>query len=198
MNKRGSGILLHVTSLPSPYGIGDLGPSAYRFVDFLCESEQKFWQILPLNPTSPAYDNSPYMSSSAFAGNTNLISPELLVRDGFLEKNDCESVPEFPQDRVDYTEVILYKRILFSRAYGHRGEEIQKDHHYLEFCREHAWWLEDYAVFQALTRYFRKENWNTWPDTAKFRRNGALDEIKSLTSSSTRSTLSTLSPLPTV
>jgi 4-alpha-glucanotransferase len=178
MNNRGSGILLHVTSLPSPYGIGDLGPSAYRFVDFLCKSEQKYWQILPLNPTSPAYDNSPYMSSSAFAGNTNLISPELLVRDGFLEKNDCNRVPEFPQDRVDYPEVILYKRILFSRAYEHRGEEIQKARDYLDFCREHSWWLEDYAVFQALARYFREENWNTWPDTAKFRRDRALAEIK--------------------
>ena len=84
-NSRGSGILLHITSLPSSCGIGDLGPEAYRFVDFLAETSQKFWQILPLNPTEPVHQHSPYASNSAFALNPLLVSPETLVRDGLLE-----------------------------------------------------------------------------------------------------------------
>ena len=92
MNQRGSGILLHITSLFSDYGIGDLGPSAYRFVDFLSDAQQSYWQILPLNPTSPEYDNSPYHSTSAFAFNTMLISPDCMVRDGFLKKTDISAI----------------------------------------------------------------------------------------------------------
>jgi 4-alpha-glucanotransferase len=86
MDKRGSGILLHVTSLPSSYGVGDLGPEAYRFTDFLAQAKQSYWQVLPLNPTNPAYGNSPYSSISAFAGNTLLISPDLLIEEGLLPR----------------------------------------------------------------------------------------------------------------
>ena len=93
MLKRGSGILLHVTSLPSSYGIGDLGPEAYAFIDFLAKNKQRFWQILPLNPTDQVYGNSPYSSVSAFAGNLLFISPELLVRDGFLCEKDLQPIP---------------------------------------------------------------------------------------------------------
>ncbi|HOD86107.1 MAG TPA: 4-alpha-glucanotransferase, partial [Methanoculleus sp.] len=85
MNRRGSGVLLHITSLPSAYGIGDLGPAAQRFLDILAGAGQRYWQILPLNPTFPAFGNSPYQSNSAFAGNTWLISPEQMVADGFLD-----------------------------------------------------------------------------------------------------------------
>jgi len=89
-NKRGSGVLLHVTSLPSPYGIGDLGPTAYRFADFLAQAKQTYWQVLPLNPTDPAYGNSPYSSISAFGGNTLLLSPDLLIEEGLLSKTEME------------------------------------------------------------------------------------------------------------
>ncbi|NVM26866.1 MAG: 4-alpha-glucanotransferase, partial [Desulfobacterales bacterium] len=101
MRRRGSGILLHIISLPSVYGIGDLGPEAYRFADFLAETKQSFWQILPLNPTDPAHGNSPYHSMSAFASNPLLISPELMVRDGLLTTSDVETVPDYPAGRVD-------------------------------------------------------------------------------------------------
>ena len=111
-NRRGSGILLHITSLPSPYGIGDLGPRAYRFVDFLCESKQSFWQILPLNPTSLAFESSPYSSPSAFAGNHLLISPKSLVEDGLLATSDIENSHLFSNERVDYTAVTNYKEAL--------------------------------------------------------------------------------------
>src|SRR3989337_1689512 len=98
MNKRGSGILLHITSLPSSFGIGDLGPWAYRFADFLSQTKQVYWQILPLTPTDLMGGNSPYNSLSASAGNTLLISPELLVDSGFLTKEDLEAPPSFPND----------------------------------------------------------------------------------------------------
>ena len=96
MKQRGSGILVHITSLFSEYGIGDLGPSACQFVDFLLDAHQRYWQILPLNPTGPEYDNFPYHSISTFAFNTNLISPEGLVKDGYVHKSDIDGVPETP------------------------------------------------------------------------------------------------------
>ncbi len=99
---RRSGILLHVTSLPSRFGIGDLGPEAYRFADFLHRSGQRLWQILPLVPTDTLMGNSPYGSSSAFAGNPLLVSPEKLVEDGFLSRSDLSGAPRFPQGRVEY------------------------------------------------------------------------------------------------
>jgi len=177
-DSRGSGVLLHITSLPSPYGIGDLGPPAYRFASFLADAGQKYWQILPINPTSPHYHNSPYLCSSAFAGNTSLISPELLVSGGFLEKGDIGNVPAFPQDFVDFERVIAYKEGLFSRAYE-RFMKIQKDRGtYESFCRENGWWLEEYALFRSLHRFFGGVPWNQWPDPLKLRRTKALDEMK--------------------
>src|SRR5512143_3744582 len=120
MNKdphRQSGILLHITSLPSPFGIGDLGPGAYRFADFLSQARQRYWQILPLNPTDQGNGNSPYSSISAFAGNTFLISPELLVESGFLTIDDLTQKPEFPLQRCDYSIAIPFKIALLHRAY---------------------------------------------------------------------------------
>ncbi|MGZ3535601.1 MAG: 4-alpha-glucanotransferase, partial [Thermodesulfobacteriota bacterium] len=107
--RRGSGILFHITSLPSPYGVGDMGPGAYVFADFLGQTKQSCWQVLPLNPTSPFYGNSPYSSISAFAGNTLLISPDLLLKEGFLSKEDLAPSPLFPEARCDFYEVIRYK-----------------------------------------------------------------------------------------
>ena len=117
MKQRGSGILLHITSLFSGYGIGDLGPSACRFVDFLSDAKQRYWQILPVHPTSPEYDNSPYHSISTFAFNTNLISPDCMIKDGFLQKHDIFEVPAFPRGTVDFDAAIRFKEQLFFRAY---------------------------------------------------------------------------------
>src|SRR5215472_3495558 len=112
---RCSGILLHPTSLPGRYGIGDLGNEAYRFVDFLVAAQQSLWQILPLGPTG--YGDSPYQCLSAFAGNPLLISPDKLVEDGFLDKSDLEPIAEFPHDRVDFCHVIQYKGVLLEKAF---------------------------------------------------------------------------------
>jgi hypothetical protein len=117
MEKRGSGILLHITSLPSAFGIGDLGPWAYRFADFLAESKQRYWQCLPLNPTDAQSGNSPYHSTSAFAFNPLLVSPEMLVHEGFLSREDLEPIPPFPVARVDYPAITAHKERLFSRAF---------------------------------------------------------------------------------
>jgi len=112
MRKRSCGVLLHITSLPSPYGVGDLGAGAYRFADFLAKAKQGFWQILPLNPTDPALGSSPYYSPSAFANNTMLINPDLIVQNGLLEKNDIESIPSLLNERVDYRNATPCKKKL--------------------------------------------------------------------------------------
>ncbi len=155
---RSSGILLHPTSLPSPYGIGDLGTSAYHFIDFLEQSGQRFWQVLPLTPTG--YGNSPYMSFSAIAGNPLLISPELLRQDGLITTDRFDR--SFPQDVVDFDQVIPYKRELLAHAYSNAltQESLQKNLE--EFCEEQAAWLDDYALFMALAEAHPHHSWHQW------------------------------------
>ena len=116
-NLRKSGILLHPTSLPSQYGIGDLGRECYDFIDFLHQSGQSIWQVLPLGPTG--FKDSPYQSYSAFAGNYYLISPDILLKDSLLTPNDIENKPDFSPDNVEYGKVIDYKMSLFKKAFNH-------------------------------------------------------------------------------
>jgi len=177
MKRRGSGILLHVTSLPSPYGIGDLGPWAYRFVDFLTETKQSFWQLLPLNPTDPAYDNSPYHSISAFAGNSLLISPELMVRDGLLAKADVKTLPNFPDGRVDYEAIIAYKKKLFYLAYK-RFKKTKNNYKYERFRSENSHWLDNFALFISLKAHFHGQAWKEWPPEIRDRQQEALKSLK--------------------
>ncbi|MBM4332403.1 MAG: 4-alpha-glucanotransferase [Deltaproteobacteria bacterium] len=162
MKRRGSGILLHLTSLPSPFGIGDMGPLAYRFIDFLAETKQSFWQILPLNPTEPIHCNSPYHSTSAFAGNPLLISPDILLKEDLLSPADLNSYPEFPMERVDYRRALDYKAGLWSRAFGH-FQSKGKNGEYETFCLERSPWLDDFALFTALKAHFGGKVWSEWP-----------------------------------
>jgi len=174
---RGSGILLHITSLPSEYGIGDFGPTAYRFVDALAQARQHYWQILPLNPTQTEYASSPYSSPSAFGMNTLLISPDMLVRDGFLRRADLEPAPEFPEGWTAYEAVAWYKGRLFSVAYErflHSGPERG----YEVFCDENALWLDDHALFVALKAHFRGQEWNRWPEAIRGRQPEALEDMR--------------------
>ena len=128
MKRRGSGVLLHITSLPSRFGIGDFGPEAYNFADQLAGAGQRYWQILPLNPTDGIYDHSPYHSISAFAFNPLLISPELLMRDGLIDEDDLKNPGSFPSDRVDFDQVKAFKEPLLEKAFrlfqrrNYRGE----------------------------------------------------------------------------
>src|SRR5215469_18614339 len=142
---RGSGVLLHVTSLPSRYGIGDLGASAFSWIDRLHDAGQAWWQALPLGPTG--YGNSPYQSLCSFAGNGLLISPECLVSDGLLVKSDCVSA-DFPSDLVDYDSVVPFKERLFEKAWVRltSGERSDLRTAYNEFCATQETWLEDYAL----------------------------------------------------
>ena len=176
MKKRGSGILLHITSLPSPYGIGDMGPGAYTFADFLSHTKQRFWQILPLNPTDPVYGNSPYHSISAFANSLLLISPERMVEDGLLSRGDLEPTPVFPQRRVDFCQVISYKEKLFNRAYERFKEKENSD--YEQFSSDNAHWLDDFALFIALQTRFQGQIWSDWPKEIRDRQPEALHNVK--------------------
>ena len=163
MGKRGSGVLLHITSLPSPFGIGDMGPWAYKFADFLADAKQSYWQILPLSPTDLAHNNSPYHSTSAFAGNPILISPEMLVQDGLLDSKDLEPLNHCALDRVDYAGVHAYKLRLFDLAF--RRFFSQKDPHDFEiFCADHDDWLDGFALFTALKSCYDGRSWNKWPE----------------------------------
>jgi 4-alpha-glucanotransferase len=177
MNKRANGILLHITSLPSPFGIGAMGPEAFRFADFLAEGKQGFWQILPLNPTERIYGNSPYHSISAFAGNPLLISPEFLVQEGYLAVAECEPVPNGPEGRVDYDIVVPYKERLFTIAYEHFAKAKERNE-YERFCSANASWLEDFAFFVALKAHFQGVAWNEWPAEVRNRHRTALQALK--------------------
>jgi 4-alpha-glucanotransferase len=177
MNKRASGILLHITSLPSPFGIGDLGSEACRCADFLAEAKQGFWQILPLNPTERVYGNSPYHSIAAFAGNPLLISPEPLVQAGLLTATDCQPVPHGPAGRVDYDLAVPYKERLFTIAYDRFTKTRARDE-YDRFCSENASWLDDFALFVALKGNYQGEAWGAWPPEVRDRRPEALQSVK--------------------
>ncbi len=173
---RASGLLLHVTSLPSPYGIGDLGPSAFSWVDRLHDSGQRWWQSLPLGPTG--YGNSPYQSLSSFAGNGLLISPGALISDGLLQAGDCEY--HFAADVVDYDSVIPFKHRLFEKAWANfkAGERKDLQPAYEEFCAQQANWLEDYALFRALKAKYDGAYYLEWPVELVQRRPDALAKAR--------------------
>jgi 4-alpha-glucanotransferase len=159
---RSSGILLHPTSLPGRFGIGDLGPEAYSFVDFISAASQGLWQLLPLGP--PSFGNSPYQCFSAFAGNTMLISPELLVQDQLLSEDDLKDVPTFKQDRVDFGHVIEFKYRLLGKAYDNytHTDNTALDADYESFRQFAALWLDDYATFRALKDAHGGRAWTEW------------------------------------
>jgi 4-alpha-glucanotransferase len=175
MNKRGAGVLLHVTSLPSPYGVGDLGPAAYEFVDFLERSGQSFWQILPLTPTLPVYGNSPYSSTSTFAGNTLLISPAALLQDGLIQKSFLDDVPEFLPDRCDYSAAIEVKEKVLRAAHEGLTKSGEGRDRFNHFCIDNASWLNDYSLFVSLKQRFGGSPWSAWPVELRDRVPEALD-----------------------
>jgi 4-alpha-glucanotransferase len=159
---RSSGVLLHPTSLPSRFGIGELGSEAYRFIDFLVESSQQLWQVLPLGPTG--YGNSPYASFSALAGNPLLISLEQLQEQGLLTEEDFAALPEFAFDNVDFEQVIKTKIPLLQKAYENfkaKASQVQQKE-FTVFCDIKAHWLDDYALFMAIREAHEGASWHTW------------------------------------
>lgn len=176
MHSRRSGILLHISSLSTRYGIGDLGPEAYRFVDFLADSGQTYWQILPLNPTDPGSDNSPYLSISAFAFNPYLISPDLLIASGLLEEEECRPLPESGGNTILHEEVIAYKNRLFDLAFR-RFKKQTDQKAFLRFCQDQKKWLDPFAQFAALRDHFNNAAWTDWPEPFRDRDEGAMDAL---------------------
>ncbi len=174
---RTSGILLHPTSLPSIYGIGDFGPSSYDFIDFLERSGQSLWQMLPIGPTG--YGDSPYQALSAFGGNVMLISPDLLIKEELLTTNDLE-VFTFSTERVEYERVIPYKNRLLKRAFGHF--KLQQEHPlhaaYQKFCAEQQPWLDDFVLFLTLKSYHEERPWTQWESAFRVRQPEALERFR--------------------
>jgi 4-alpha-glucanotransferase len=189
--ERASGVLLHPTSLPGPYGIGDLGPAAYRWVDWLAGAGCKLWQVLPLGPTG--YGDSPYQCFSAFAGNPYLISPEFLLRDNLLHSNDLVKQVNFDSERVDFGALIPWKLNLLERAFirfSSGSGTIRADlstslrANFDSFCAENSSWLYDYALFMAIKEAHGGGPWDGWPEPLHKRDTGALDEARKTLASS--------------
>jgi 4-alpha-glucanotransferase len=175
---RASGLLLHVTSLPSPYGIGDLGSSAFSWIDRLHDAGQGWWQSLPLGPTG--YGNSPYQALSSFAGNALLISPDSLISDGLLQAGDSQS--DFPADFVDYDSVIPFKQRLLEKAWVNfkagKHQDTNFGSAYDEFCTRQAAWLDDYALFAALKAKYNDAYYLDWPADLVQRKPEALADAR--------------------
>jgi 4-alpha-glucanotransferase len=157
-----SGVILHPTSLPSPYGIGELGSEAYRFVDYLAQAGQSMWQVLPLGPTG--YGDSPYQSFSSFAGNPLLISIEKLLEEGLLEASDLKDKPDFPENEVDFGPLIQWKLPVLRKAYRRFVAEATEDQkrEFERFTNQNGSWIDDYALFMALKDAHALRPWNEW------------------------------------
>src|SRR5262245_46651164 len=174
---RASGVLLHVTSLPSPYGIGDVGPAAVAWVDRLREAGQRWWQALPLGPTG--YGDSPYQSLSSFAGNSLLISPDWLIEDGLVRPADCAG-GSFSSTTVDYDAVTRFKYALLEIAWKnfHSGSPKDLRSDFERFVAEHGHWLDDYALFRALKARYDGASYLDWPDALVRREPTALEQAR--------------------
>lgn len=174
---RSSGILLHPTSLPGSFGIGDFGDEARTFADFLAAGGQRLWQVLPLSPTG--YGNSPYQSLSAFAGNTLLIDPRRLIVEGLLTPEDVIH-PEFPDDHVDFEAVRQFKDGLLARSYENFKQQSSGNlrEKFAEFCTTSAWWLDDYALFRALKEAQGGSEWTAWDRSLSERHLNALENAR--------------------
>jgi 4-alpha-glucanotransferase len=174
---RATGILLHPSSLPARGGIGDFGPAAYEFVDFLAAARQGLWQVLPLGPLG--YGNSPYSATSAFAGNPLLINLERLSERGWIDPGEIRNLPE-TDGPVDYAAVFPSKMPLLAQAARNFSKRMQGDvrARFERFCRENRDWLADFVLFDALRAHYKLTNWNEWPRELAFREPAALDRVR--------------------
>ena len=174
MNQRASGILLHPTSLPNAYPIGDLGPAANAFVDFLFASGQQWWQMLPISPTGG--EHSPYQSPSAFAGNPLLVSPERLMEQGFLSRQEIGPPISVGVGKVNYPDATRWKRALLKKAFEHFGEKrhVGRQAEFDTFSRDESYWLEDFSLFSAIQAKEGTTNWTWWEPELRTRQPGAV------------------------
>lgn len=176
VKERNAGILMHISSLPSAFGVGDLGPESRFFADFLSRSRQQYWQMLPLNPTELGMGHSPYSSISSMAGNTLLLSPEELQKDGLLEQSDLEKQYLPKKNNTDYKGSEKAKSILYEKAFrnylSRKFPALELD--FKSFCKKEAFWLDDYALFVVLKQYHSGKAWFDWKKEYKLRESEAL------------------------
>jgi 4-alpha-glucanotransferase len=175
LSERSSGILAHISSLPSPCGIGDIGHSSYNFLSFLRQSDQSYWQFLPTGPTSDIFDNSPYMSNSAFAGNPLFISPDLLYKDGLIAKESLSSRAVFSPHRVSFAKARIFKDTLLKEAFSNFTSST--NHDFALFKKENQW-LTDYAIFMTARELFDQTPWCNWPPALTRRDPKVLSEFR--------------------
>jgi len=180
---RSGGVLLHPTSLPGPYGIGDLGPQAYRFVDWLTSTGCKLWQVLPLGPTG--YGDSPYQCFSAFAGNPYLIGFDALLEDGLLTQEDLADAPDFDasptgtMSNVNFGLLIPWKLGLLQKAFSRfQSTPDQFRDEFDSFCADNSSWLDDYALFMSIKEFNGGGAWNEWDESLRKRENAAMDKAR--------------------
>jgi 4-alpha-glucanotransferase len=179
---RSSGVLLHPTSLPGPYGVGELGAPARAFVDWLSEAGQQYWQVMPLGPTG--YGDSPYQAFSAFAGNPYLVCLDTLRAEGLLQDVDFDVVPDFSAARVDFGQQYIWRNQMLSRAFSHfeaealEGDAAALSAEFTVFKASEAHWLDDYALFMALKNEQGGLPWNTWPSSIRKREAQAMSDAR--------------------
>ena len=174
---RQSGILLHLTSLPGPHGIGDLGQGTYSFIDTMKEMGQCLWQILPINPPESLY-HCPYSASSAFAGNSQLISLEALQKDGFLEDRDLANFPQCAKDRVEFEKVNPVRKALLEKAADRFPKKAPTGMlaEFNDFCIQNQNWLDHYAMYCHLAEKYNHVNWTQWSEPLRFCQPKAIQE----------------------
>ncbi|MGB8212984.1 MAG: 4-alpha-glucanotransferase [Anaerolineales bacterium] len=181
--KRASGMILHPTSLPGPYGIGDLGPAAFRWLDWLAACGCSLWQVLPLGPTG--YGDSPYQCFSAFAGNPYLVSPEVLLEQGLLKPEDFSGMPAWESGRVDFGRLYLWKPALLEKAFERFSTAPGPlKSAFSAFCAENAGWLDDYALFMAIKETQGGGGWDGWPAPLRHREPAAITAARASLSAS--------------
>ncbi|MCD4751431.1 MAG: 4-alpha-glucanotransferase [Thermoanaerobaculales bacterium] len=176
--QRSAGILLHPTCLPSPHGIGDVGPAAHQYLRWLAQTGATWWQVLPLNPPGPGF--SPYSATSTFAGSPWLISPEFLIEDGLLQASDIASIPSFPAGRLDVGAALEWKTHLLGRAWDthKRSPQPHLAQNLATFKELDGWWLEDYVLFAALKEHHGGRAWMSWPEPLAMREPAELDQVR--------------------
>lgn len=175
--ERGAGILMPISSMPSPYGIGTMGRDAYEFVDFLKECNHKYWQVLPLGPTS--FGDSPYQGFSTFAGNPYFIDLDMLMEEGLLTKNFVEGF-DWGNNPVDiaYDKIFEARYVVLREAFKNSNHKETEE--YQKFLEENAYWIEDYGLFMAIKLYYKNADWSLWEDDLRFRKPEALAKYTKL------------------
>lgn len=173
---RGMGLLMPISALPSMYGIGTLGKESYDFVDFLKRVGFRYWQVLPVGPTS--FGDSPYQSFSAFAGNPYFIDLDELVKEGLLKKSEIDKYKWYEvEDDIDYEKIYNYRFTVLNKAYGRSSHNNTKE--YREFLEENKYWLHDYSLYMAVKAHFNNREWLLWDDDIKYRKEAAIKNYES-------------------